>query len=227
MNGDFEIDFEWPVAKYEFQPATAKEVSKFGTEFGAKYLRALGISIPEEQWPFYLGQIVRTGPATTHRPKAEKMQLAVKALVEYKEAPFHLIALKVVRALGALSRLGDDDVQQWHNLARSLRDMFERPLPPTDDALMRPRPHSHLGIYLIPGKDNNPVLALRPGDLKNALTLYAARMIATGTTFNICEHCKAPFLSGGIRGRNKRGDSKFCSSECRWKWHNETRRKAR
>jgi hypothetical protein len=118
-------------------------------------------------------------------------------------------------------------VQQWHNLARSLRNMFERPLPPTDDALMWPLPHSHLGIHLIPGKDNNPVLTLRPDNLKNALTLYAARMITTGTTFNICENCKILFLSGGVRGRNKRGDARFCSSECRWKHHNESRRKAR
>jgi hypothetical protein len=84
-----------------------------------------------------------------------------------------------------------------------------------------------LGVFLVPNKDNKPLLALRPETLHDALVLYAARMIATGTTFNICENCKAPFLSGGHRGRNKRGDSKFCSSGCRWKWHNETRRKAR
>jgi hypothetical protein len=223
---DFEIDFEWPVAKYEFQPATAEEISsKYGD---ADYLRAhraiAGIS--EADLPFHFGSIVRTSKATKHRPTAEKMRLAVKALVEYKDAPFHLVALKVVRAIGALSRRGDDEVSQWRLLARKLRGMFERRAVPIDEVL-GPSPHGHLGIYLIPGKDNNPVLSLRPDDLMNALTLYAARMMTNGTTFNICENCKAPFLSGGARGRNKRGDARFCSSECRWKHHNESRRKAR
>jgi hypothetical protein len=224
---DFEIDFEWPVApKYEFQPATTEEISR---QYGdADYLRAhcaiAGIS--EADLPFHFGSIVRTGKATKHRPTAQKMLLAVTGLVEYKDAPFHLVALKIVRSLGGLSR-GDDEVSQWHLLARYLRQMFEHRTSSTDAGLLQPTPHGHLGIYLIPGKNNNPVLALRPENLRNALILYAARMITNGTTFNICENCKTPFLSGGARGRNKRGDARFCSSECRWKHHNETRRKAR
>jgi hypothetical protein len=84
-----------------------------------------------------------------------------------------------------------------------------------------------LGVLLIPDKNNNPVLAIRPDSLYSALRFTAARMKATGTTFSVCSHCNSPFLSGGIRFRAKRGDSRFCSSACRWKWHNETRRKAR
>jgi hypothetical protein len=84
-----------------------------------------------------------------------------------------------------------------------------------------------LGFYLVSNKGGRPELALRPKSLWDALHLYAARMIATGTNFGICEHCKTPFLSGGTRFRNKRGDARFCTSECRWRWHNESRRKAK
>jgi len=114
----------------------------------------------------------------------------------------------------------------WHGLARRLRQIFERVA--STDKILDPSPHGHLGIYLLPGKDNRPVLALQPDNLENALKLYAARMIADGTTLNHCKNCQNPFLSGGGRERRKkRGDATFCSDDCRWKFHNEARRKAR
>src|SRR5262249_30101381 len=151
----------------------------------------------------------------------------------------HIVALKVVSALGPMfpGFPDGDPVAAWRAHAERLQMMFEgRAFHWDYDAPknIRPRPQKEykwphpytqqvgeLGIYLVPDKNNKRVLALRPDELQAALVLYAARMIATGTTFNICEHCKTPFLSGGTRFRTKRGDARFCSSECRWKWHNE------
>jgi hypothetical protein len=84
-----------------------------------------------------------------------------------------------------------------------------------------------VGIFLDRDRAGKLKLALKPEDLSNALILYAARMATTGTTFNTCEHCKAPFLSGGAGRNKKRGDARFCSNECRWSHHNEMRRKAK
>lgn len=232
MSG-FEIDLEWPVAKYEFQPAPAEEIE----EGLFPILRSRGVR--EDDLPFYWGRIVRTGKSTKRRSPPEKMRLAVKALVEYKDVPFHVIALRVARALGTLSPKGHDKVRDWYELAYELREMFKHGVVSAQEMQswsnksaieLWPRnlPHGHLGVYLISGKDGKPVLALRPDNLFNALKLYGANMIATGTAFNTCENCKTLFLSGGGRSRNKkRGDAKFCSDECRWKFHNESRRKTR
>jgi hypothetical protein len=199
---EFEIDFEWPVA------------AKYGPYFGRI------VAVPDVS-------------VRNHRPKAETMERAVKVLIAglgSKKTPFQTVALKIVHALGSLSgSRGGDAIAAWQALAEQLRLMFEGKYFVHDKEYTWPQPEAQhkgdLGIYLVPGKDNRPVLALRPNNLQQALILYAARMIATGTTFNICENCKTSFLSGGARGRNKRGDARFCSSECRWRHHNEEARR--
>jgi hypothetical protein len=235
MNAGFEIDFEWPMAaKYELHLATAQEIAE---------LRAKNPQISEADAPDHANKIIPVGPFKDRRPKDAVMELAVRALVECKQTSFEKVALTVARAVGThvcVAGMGDYigfyryDAHllrlmfEGRGFSRELREGFRRgpikeykwPAPETQQV-------GQLGVFLVPNKDNKPLLALRPQSLHDALALYAARMIATGTTFNICGNCKAPFLSGGHRGRNKRGDSKFCSSECRWKWHNETRRKAR
>jgi hypothetical protein len=140
--------------------------------------------------------------------------------------------LKVSQAIGAEFWDKGDSVAAWYSIAQRLRFVFEgRAWRTHQKGLRWPAPEAQevgeLGILLVPDQNNKPVLALRPSDLHSALLFTAARMKATGTTFNICEHCKSPFLSGGVRFRAKRGDAKFCSDECRWRWHNESRRKAR
>lgn len=225
---EFEIDFEWPRApKYELRPASAEQISQW---HGGNYPPS---GVPEAEWPLYYATIVAVGEPKDHRLKAEAMELAVKALVECKETPFHIVALKVVRALGAImpSFPDGDPVIAWRALAERLQDIFKGRSRYHGKEYKWPDPAAQgmgeLGFYLVPDKDGKPVLALRPDNMQDALALYAARMIATGTNFGICEHCRTPFLSGGTRFRNKRGDSRFCSSDCRWKWHNEQRRKGR
>ena len=208
------------MAKYEFRPATAELISKLD----AGYRR-----VPEHEQRFLFGEIIPTSKFTEHRPTPEKMRLAVKDLVEYRDThtdtPFHLVALKVARSLGTLTRFGGDPIIRWRELARSLRSVF-KPFPP--DKAIWSLPKGHVGVYLIPDTDSKPVLTLRPDSLSNALKLYAAHMVVAGTTSNICQNCKAQFLSGGSRDRRKkRADATFCSDECRWKFHNEARRKAR
>jgi hypothetical protein len=243
---DFEIDFECPIAKYDFRPATAEEVSRYLKSHSAHPLSGMGISedqfpkLTEAEWPLFFGRIIPSGKARHHRPKPEAMERAVRALVECKETPFHKVALTVARAIGTLMSSGEegvqegveDDVPLWYAVAYHLRLIFEDKAFVDDEEYIWPAPEAQhkgdLGVYLIPDTDNKPVLALRPTDLGQALVLYAARMHANGTNFGVCKNCKAPFLSGGSRGRNKkRGDARFCSDECRWKFHNESRRKAR
>ena len=230
---EFEIDFEWPRApKYELRLATTEEARWLQTDSQSPWR-----GVPEAEWPLHYAQIVAVGEPKDHRPKAEAMELAVKALVECKETPFDIVALKVVRALGAVlppagsGFLQGDPLIAWRSVAMHLQMMFEGRDIVLGKEYKWPEPQAQwkgdIGIYLVPDKNKRPVLALRPTDLQSALRLYAARMIATGTTFNICGHCKTPFLSGGTRFRTKRGDARFCSSECRWKWHNVSRRKAR
>jgi len=245
---DFEIDFEWPVAsKYEFRPATADEVSWFRSRGydprGSMHdpERALFPNITEADLPLYFGHVVPIGRATYRRPKRGAMELSVKALVECKETPFQKVAMTVVRALGTLNNEYDeilpedrrsDQLCDWYEIAHRLRLMFggkrfddEGEYTWPDDP--ETRQVGELGVLLVPDKNKNPVLAIRPDSLYSALRFTAARMKATGTTSSVCSHCNSPFLSGGIRFRAKRGDARFCSSACRWKWHNETRRRAK
>jgi hypothetical protein len=193
--------------------------------------------IPEDELPLYLGTVAVAGKLKKHRIKSETLEKAVKFLVagldKGRETPFYTIALKVSQAIGGQLSDKGDPVQAWYSIAERLRFLFEGRVWagfPYAKALRWPdagtQEVGELTILLVPDKNNKPVLALRPGDLHSALVFTAARMKATGTTFNICEHCKAPFLSGGKRGHNKRGGSRFCSDECRWKYHNESRRNA-
>jgi hypothetical protein len=221
--GDFTIDFEWPIAKYELRPPDEDE----NWRVSDSDLR----DIPKDQWPLYRSRIVPISKGTEHRPKAQAMELAVKALVECKQTPFQTVVLKVARTVGNL--FPDEhgcDLARWYRLAKELRWMFEG----RDRVWQKykwPEPETwykgQIDILLIPDANNKPMLSLQPRRLHQALTLYAARMIATGTTFNICENCKTPFLSGGSGRNKKRGDARFCSDTCRWKYHNESRRKAR
>jgi len=202
-------------------------------------------SIPEAERPLAFGEIVPIGKTKNQRPKAAALELAIRSLVASKNSLlFHTVALKVARALGPIgseskikgaTRPHGDKVLNWYRLARRLRLMFEgkySPEWPTSEQYTWPHPiaqyQGDLGIFLVPDKDNRPVFALRPYNLQGALVLYAARMIAAGTTLNSCKNCNGPFLSGGSRERRKkRADATFCSDECRWKYHNEARRKAR
>jgi hypothetical protein len=252
---DFEIDFEWEVAdRYELRPATIKKVSKQDRELAEQLVeleRKLAperatedprehwlYDIPENELPLYLGDVAVAGKLKQYRIKTENLEKAVRLLVagldKGRKTPFYTIALAVSRAIGAQFSNGGDSVETWYQIAERLRFVFEGRAWSSrshEKVLRWPDPETQhvgeLGIFLVPDKNNKPVLALRPDSLHSALVFTAARMKATGTTFNICEHCKSPFLSGGVRFRTKRGDAKFCSDECRWRWHNESRRRAR
>jgi hypothetical protein len=166
------------------------------------------------------------------------LEKSVRALVECKETPFHKVALIVANTIGGWT--GDrHTINVWREVALRLRLMFEGkarisdptnwrgPLKIVDWSHPSAPSVGELGIFLVPNKEGKPVLSLQPHDFQDALILYGARMITTGTIFQVCEQCKIPFLSGGTRGTNRRGDSRFCSDECRYSYHNEVRRKSR
>ena len=227
---DFQIDFENEVGRHEIEPATAAKVEKWRAEYPK---RSRGMSDLEVS--FYLAELVRKGPFKKVRLTSEMLEKSVRALVECKKTPFHKVALTVANTIGFWS-FERNYIGIWRDLALQLQLMFAGKdyIHETSDwskpkkEVQWPHPATQhvgkLGIFLVPDKDGRPVLALRPHDFQGALKLYAARMIATGTTFQICEHCKTPFLNGGARGK-KRGDSRFCSDECRYGFHNAKRRK--
>jgi hypothetical protein len=68
-------------------------------------------------------------------------------------------------------------------------------------------------------------MRLFPRDTGSALIYHAAQMVTNGTKVANCEFCRSPFLSGGnARGGGKRRrDARFCSNDCRWKFHAQVR----
>ena len=235
---DFEINFEWPVAKYEYQPAAPWYVLPNGLvvrqALSREKAEARVLGDPPR---LPLGHLLRKGPAKMARPKPKAMDYAVRLLVERKDAPLHKVALTIARTIGGLTLKDKEELEGWDKLADYLRGIFKghhEAFGYLDAEMMgaevdpnNPPLIGSVGIYLDRDKTGKLKLALKPNDLANALILYAARMATTGTTFNTCEHCNTPFLSGGSGRDKKRGDARFCSSECRWKHHNEMRRKAK
>jgi hypothetical protein len=243
---DFEIDFEWPVAKYEYQPDWPRDYSwdvdsamRDAQRHADKFPRMPVQSREEIEkkialWPPVLGHLVRKSAAKKVRLSPKTMEWAVTLLVERKRVPrpFHEVVLKIARAIGALDPEEEkEELEHWDELADYLGGIFkgkhkefgyEEGDPTKGPALV-----GEVGIFLDRDRHGKLKLALKPTDLGHALVLYAARMATTGTTFNACEHCNSPFLSGGSGRSKKRGDARFCSDECRWKHHNEMRRKAK
>jgi len=248
---DFEINFEWPVAKYEYRPAApwdySSEVEQYMRPYALPNGKIVRQALSREKAEarllgdpprLPLGHLVRKGPAKMVRSKPKAMDYAVKLLVERKDAPLHKVALTIARTIGGLTLEDEEELETWDELAGYLRGIFKghheefgyldaEMMGAEVDPNNNPPLIGSVGIFLDRDKTGKFKLALKPEDLPNALILYAARMAATGTIFNTCEHCNTPFLSGGSGRDKKRGDARFCGSECRWKHHNEIRRKAK
>ena len=143
-------------------------------------------------------------------------------------------SLAIAKHIGLLSAQRDnensyssednrDSLVSWLKLAQLIQLMFDGPAGATELGVGR------LAIYLAYKPDKSRSMAVRPETTRGVLIYHAAQMIAKGTESRTCEHCGTTFLSGGTgRGKDKkRGDARFCSDECRWKFHNESRRRAR
>jgi hypothetical protein len=228
MNGDFGIDFENQIAKFEIRPGSADQVAEWRKRHPKESEK-----IPEAEWPLEIGYIMAVGKTKTFRPKSAALEQAVKALVECRDTPFHKVARTCARAVGMmLTPQHGDPMDEWRSSAHKLRLMFKGINYIYDKnwrATQVRWPHpaaqevGEIGIFLVPGPDGKPTLSLKPQELEAALTLCAARMIATGTTFTTCLNCKSPFLRGGQSDR--RGDAVFCNSRCKSEYHNKERRK--
>jgi hypothetical protein len=114
-------------------------------------------------------------------------------------------------------------LQFWLYLAQTIQLMFEGRRPRTI------YPVGTMVINLACKSDGSCFMTVRPRTTHDALIYHAAQMITKGTVSQTCEQCGTTFLSGGAAsGKDKkRGDARFCSDECRWKYHNESRRRAR
>ncbi len=228
---DLEVDFQTYVAPdYEFREA----------EGNAALYVAVGLNPPRSPTD---RELIALGKPKLVRPKRKALDLAVGLLlrtpvpeekVQNRDEFAHLErnALAVAKHIGPLNaqhgpyadtRHDSDEVGVWLYLARTIQLMFEGRRPGTI------YPVGTMEINLACRSDGSCFMAVRPQATTDALIYHAAQMAAKGTTSQTCEHCGTTFLSGGAgHGKDKkRGDARFCSDECRWKFHNESRRKAR
>jgi hypothetical protein len=241
---DFEIDFEWPVGKYEYQPSPPVDYSWDVDDWMQNQRRhaAKFPSMPQQSreeiekkiMPLpALGYLVRKSAARKARLSPKAMEWAVTLLVQRNRVPrlFHEVVLKIARAIGALDPEEEkEELEHWDELADYLGGIFKgehKEFLYEEHEPDAPPLIGEVGIFLDRDRHGKLKLALRPADLGHALVLYAARMATTGTALHTCEHCNTPFLSGGSGRSKKRGDARFCSDACRWKHHNEVRRKAK
>jgi hypothetical protein len=239
---DFEVDFQTYVAPdYEFRERIESK-DHLKIEQGMAAL----IGYKPERSMTHERELVALGKPKLIRPKRRALDLAVGLLlqtpvpgrnepVQNRGELAHLErnALAVAKHIGRLNARHDayakyrenesEPLQFWLYLAQTIRLMFEGRRPGTI------YPVGKMRINLACKSDGSCFMTVRPDTTLDALVYHAAQMIAKGTISQTCEHCGTTFLSGGTgRGKDKkRGDARFCSDECRWKFHNESRRRAR
>jgi hypothetical protein len=240
---DLEVDFETYVAPdYEFRP---RHESERELTLKRKLAAVIGHRGPRGRLPTYERELVELGKPKLVRPKRRALDLAVGLMlrtpvpgrgeeVKNSDELAHLErnALAVAKHIGRLNaHLGysypqyreGEPLHFWLYLARTIQLMFEGRRPGTI------YPVGNMVINLACKSDGSCFMTVRPRRTEDALIYHAAQMIAKGTISQTCKQCGTTFLSGGAAsGKDKkRGDARFCSDECRWKFHNESRRRAR
>jgi hypothetical protein len=125
------------------------------------------------------------------------------------------------------TRYGDapEPLSMWRAEIKRMKDTLEglrRAFEEKHPIAMRGAHIVPVDVKLIPGQpDGRPSLALEPQTLIHAMRLQLAQNIAGGNTLHTCEQCGQPFESGATA---KRIMAKFCSDECRKRFHYEHRR---
>jgi hypothetical protein len=241
---DLEVDFQTYIAPdYEFRERIkSKDYLKMEQGMAALTGHKPGRSVTHER------ELVALGKPKLVRPKRKALDFAVRLLLRtpvppaygsnYREpsadelAQLERNALWIAKDVGLLNASHDEyaepkheseALQFWLYLAQTIRLMFEGRRPGTI------YPVGTMRIHLACKSDGSCFMTVRPHTTHDALVYHAAQMVTKGTISQTCEQCGTTFLSGGT-GRakdKKRGDARFCSDECRWKFHNETRRRAR
>jgi hypothetical protein len=237
---DAEMDFHaYVAAAYELRSADELPVSRAAKyrawHFGLRYLVPVGnprlVRPRRKALDFAVGLLLRTPkPPLTSDEEDRKKEIPNADEVAHLERN----SLAIAKHIGLLKAGRDpensyssednhESLLSWLQLAQSIQLMFDGPPGATELGVGR------LAIYLAYKPDKSRSMAVRPESTREVLIYHAAQMIAKGTESRTCEHCGTTFLSGGTgRGKDKkRGDARFCSDECRWKFHNESRRRAR
>ena len=152
-------------------------------------------------------------------PNAEEMlRVERNVLAIAKQIGLLWTGLNPDRAYGESLKNRHESVYEWLRFAQTIQSMFSGKRLPEF-------PIATLDAYLTPKPGGSSVIAVRPGSTRGALAFHAAQMIAKGTTSRTCEHCGTAFLSGGRGEEKKRGGSRFCSDQCRYRYHNEEARR--
>jgi hypothetical protein len=86
---------------------------------------------------------------------------------------------------------------------------------------------SKVDVLLVPGAgtDARPVMVLEPPNLLQAMNLQLAHAVSSGASLLTCQQCRRWFEGGRGPGA-KRTVAKFCSDECRNRFHYEARKGA-
>jgi hypothetical protein len=232
---DAEMDFHTYVgAHYELRLAAElliESEDQHALEKQFRYLVQVGrpkmVRPRRKALDFAVGLFLRF-PERPTNPKAEfappgadeilRMERNVLAIA--KQLGLLRTALTPDRSYGESRENQHESLYKWLRFGWWIQSIFAGKLPAEF-------PIATLDVFLASKPGGSKIIAVRPVLTSEALAFHAAQMIAKGTTSQICEHCGTTFLSGGRGAEKKRGGSRFCSDECRWKYHNESRRKAR
>jgi hypothetical protein len=110
------------------------------------------------------------------------------------------------------------EIKRMNDTLGGLRRAFEEKHP----IAMRGAHIVPIDFKLVPGQpDGRPSPALEPQNLIDAMRLQLALSIGGGNRLHTCEQCGQPFESGATA---KRIIARFCSDECRKRFHYEHRR---
>jgi hypothetical protein len=245
---DLEVDFQTYVAPaYEFRTAHKPGFSVRLPDSSTSRADAQEYVVK----PTSKRELVALGKPKLVRPKRRALDLAAGLLlqtpvprwneeVQNRGELAHLErnALAVAKHIGLLNAPHEpfakyrenesEPLESWLYLAQTIQLMFESSRHRIPVSTVG-TPVGTMQIHLARRSDGSCFMTLRPRATRDALIYHAAQMIAKGTISQTCEQCGTTFLSGGAgrRKEKKRGDARFCSDECRWKFHNESRRRAR
>jgi hypothetical protein len=70
-----------------------------------------------------------------------------------------------------------------------------------------------LDVFLVPGPDDRPALALKPNTLLQAMNLQLAQWVSSSGLVLQCQHCGRAFQAGV--GTERRPISRYCSTSCK------------
>lgn len=219
---DWELNFEWPVARYEIRHNVPDPMGMWFRE------RNPDASPPR----IFESALVSVSKPRMRRPSTEELLWGAFKLANSAPETLESDVLEIATKLGMMSGLKPESnrveeispLGPWPLVQKLLRRIFN------ESPRWRGRGNvANLTIYLVGDGSGKLALEARPRNLGEALFFSAARSVASNTaSAHKCEYCGAPFLRGGRRQHGiRRADARTCSPKCHKDFNNAKAKKAR